>query len=169
MFLMQRACRRPVPASGKAARFLRAFSSSNVDDEAAAAAAAAFFQKGPRWSLRSLGGRGCGGQDDAGSVVDLDRMADLAHLKIVEAARPGLEKDLGEILSMAALVQDATVERDSDNIRREGYDAGEAHGAPTPLRKDKVISEDRSKELLANAKRTEEGYFVVPNVQDMPS
>ena len=129
---------------------------------------AAFFDKGPRWSLRSLVGRGRGGQDED-NVVDLDRMSDLAHLKIVEAARPGLEQDLGEILSMAALVQDATAGRDCGNASEEGAYAEKAHGAVTPLRKDEVISEDRSEELLANAIQTEEGYFVVPNVQDTSS
>ena len=96
-------------------------------------------------------------------------MADLAHLKIAEAARPGLERDIGEILDMAALVQDATTVRDCADAREEYDNAKDEHAIPTSLREDAVTCEDVSEELLENAKWTEEGYFVVPNVQDTSS
>ena len=157
------AWRRLLPRSRTAGAGAAFFSSRT--DGASGSAAAAFFGKGPRWSLQSLVKRRRSNSEGAASV-DLDRIADLAHLKIADAARPGLERELGEILNMAALVQNATVGHGDADAGKDGAEEEAAAAAAAPLRKDAVTSADVSEELLVNAKRTEEGYFVVPNVQD---
>ena len=128
----------------------------------------AFFGKGPRWSLQSLveGVETMDGARRHKVEVDLDRLADLAHLKIDDASRPSLERDLHEILNMAALVQEATADEGRDASHGEASQPSSQGDpqAPTTLRKDKVSSADVSEKLLANAKKTESGYFVVPNV-----
>ena len=132
----------------------RLFSSSSVDD---------FFRKGPRWSLKDLLDDPDTDSENGGSMadVDLERLADLAHLKIEDSDRPELEKDLHEILRMAALVQDAT-EGICDG--EENMETTSVHSHKAPLRKDSVTSLDASKELMGNSSKTESGYFVVPNV-----
>ena len=131
----------------------RLFSSSAAED---------FFRKGPRWSLKALLDRPDidPGEGESFADVDLDRLADLAHLKISSSDRPGLEKDLDEILRMAALVQDAT----QGFSEEDTIETTSVHTHSAPLREDVVTSLDASKELMENSSKTESGYFVVHNV-----
>ncbi len=141
----------------------------------------AFFDAGPTWSLRELergqvGGGGGGGNRTAGASADapappprqarfdLDKLADLAHLEIEDAARPQIERDLENVLNMVALVSEAVEANETERSPAPPPAPGIPFVAETPWREDQVTEGDAAEEVLANASHKESGYFVVPNV-----
>ena len=116
-----------------------------------------FFASGPTWSLRELSHPTT---TPTPADIDLDKLADLAHLDIPTEQRDIVMKDLDRILSMVSLVQEGA----------EGWTEKDGRNAvpivtQTILRPDVVTEPDLSKEIMRNAKSKESGYFVVPNTQ----
>ena len=122
-----------------------------------------FFAAGPTWSLRELSDTTTVDSSTSKTVHlgDLDKLADLAHLDIPLERRSEVLNDLKSVLQMVSLVEEGATK----------YTETCREGIPpivdrTRLRLDVVTEHDLSMELLNNAKNTESGYFVVPNVQE---
>lgn len=87
----------------------------------------------------------------------IDKLAKLSSLEIDESKRESLKKELGDIINFVENLNEIDVSHiDATFTTVEGG---------TPLRED-VSSQDleMSKQILANAPKSENGYFIVPKI-----
>ncbi len=87
----------------------------------------------------------------------IDKLAKLSSLEIDESKRESLKNELGDIISFVENLNEIDVSHiDATFTTVEGG---------TPLRED-VSSQDleMSKQILSNAPKSEDGYFIVPKI-----
>ncbi len=90
---------------------------------------------------------------DSGS---LDRLCELSRLKLTEAERPELARDLERVLELFAALRAAPV----DGLAPLSH----PHEPAPRLRADRVTEPDLSDRLLALAPEAQGGYYLVPKV-----
>ena len=84
------------------------------------------------------------------------RIARLARIRISDAEAKGLEKELSGILDWA---------KQLDEVKTDGVEPMTSNVAqPMRLRDDVVTDGDKVADVLGNAPRSADGFFVVPKV-----
>lgn len=87
----------------------------------------------------------------------IEKLAKLSSLEISEDRKEGLKSELADIINFVENLN----EIDVSNIEAtfSTIEGG------TPLREDEPLQNlERAKEILANAPKSEDGYFVVPKI-----
>lgn len=88
--------------------------------------------------------------------ASLDRLCELARLRLTGEERAALADDLGRVLALFAALRAAPV----DGLAPLAH----PHELALALRDDRVTERDRADELLAQAPAAQGGFYLVPKV-----
>ena len=87
----------------------------------------------------------------------IEKLAKLSSLEISEDRKEGLKSELADIINFVENLNEidvSNIEATFSTIK-----------GGTPLREDEPLQNlERAKEILANAPKSEDGYFVVPKI-----
>ena len=88
--------------------------------------------------------------------IDIKKIASLSRIEIAESEKEGLVNQLGNIISWVETLKEVNTDDIEPLIN--------VHNMPLKLHEDEILQENKSEEILKNAKNAKYNYYAVPKV-----